>query len=422
MRTIIAILVAAIAIALTIAVLLGIFFLIFIGGLFMWNWIGGRKHSTPGETQSTSTPSHQRKRPEHTDAVTAIAYDPTGDWIISASRDRTLHVRGQKWEESERISPAFYPGPIAVGYHQDNGMRFAVGRFVREDTDPAAEPDIEVWDHADLSKRLFPLSVPHISRVLALAFGDNADELYALVSVHDSQTEERSHRLYVFLYDLRSEETAHRPQQFEIPGELPLYNDYEIAALSANGRYIACRTKNIDTNATTFHGVGVWDVYGGKWKHRFGWREAEPHKIYAVTKDGDTVFSGREDSPGRDYKFGGPEWYDGLYVWEAATALPEGTETSKPDRDMNGNRNMAFNSDETLFATPIGTPGEVEIYDLKQRKQTHRIRRPKLEGEHKYGVENVWCVAFSPDSQTLATGHADGKIWFWDLSDEANKM
>lgn len=415
-KTIIAVLVAVVAIALTVALVLGGCFLVFLGGLYLWGGMRKRIPVTPGENPDPPIPFLNRRRSEHSDAVTAIAYDPSGDEVVSAGRDRKLQIRGREWDSSEGVSPAFYPGPIAVGYHEENGMRLAVGRFRREDADPAAEADIEIWEHADLTKPFFSDSVADLSRVIALAFGDAADDLYGLISFRGGSSDELLRGLRVLHYDLRSPGKSRPVKVYDVPGGVPLHDDHEVAALSRNGHYVACRTEHRNESGEIFHGVGVWDVFGGKWKHRIGGREAEPHRIYAVTKDGDTVFSGREDDPGRDYKFGGTEWYDGLYIWDAASALPEGTVAAQPSPDIAGGRIIALDREETLFAVPAGASGRIEVYDLPRRQRRRFFHRPHRESGGKYGKNNVWCAAFSPDGKELATGFADGEIWFWDVT------
>lgn len=420
-KTIIAILVAVVTIVLTIAVILGTLFLIVFGGLYVWGRIS-RRRPEPGQQQPSNpaSPTLPRTRREHTDAVTAVAFDPSGDWLASVSRDRTLHLGSLKWEGSEHVLPAFYPGPVAVGHSDRNGTRVATGRFRREDEDSAAEPDIEIWRNADFREPSVQISVPDIRRVLALTFDVEADKLTALVSLRDSKMDERRRRLRVFEYDLRPVGNIYSPAEYDVSDGVPIYDGQEaVAALSATGRYVGCRTKYTDETGAVSYGVGVWDVAEEKWKHRFGGREAMPHMIFAVTSDGETVFSGREDDPGRDHKFGGSEWYDGLYVWDAANALPEGAEEAKPEPGMYGSRGMALSRDEKLFATPLGEAGALTVYDRERREQTQTFRRPQPESENNRWGNNVWCVAFAPDGKTVVTGHADGEIWAWGLPDRA---
>lgn len=245
-----------------------------------------------------------------------------------------------------------------------------------------------------------------MDRIIALAFDANADKLTALVTVAG---ENGDCHACVYAYDLRGND---EPTAYFDPDWLPVDQYDADSVMSANGAFVALRTERIGVGGKTYHGAGVWDIGQGKWHHRFGGLEAMPHDIYAVTSTGDLVFTSRNDDPARDHRNGGPEWYDGLYVWDAATAPPEGVAEAKPDGNIYTDRNMVFNTDETRFAASPGY-GYTGIYDTQTRTKLRDFARPSSIEESHY--DNVWRMAFRPDGDALLVGYGDGAILEWDL-------
>lgn len=161
--------------------------------------------------------------------------------------------------------------------------------------------------------------------------------------------------------------------------------------------------------------MGVWDIDAGAWRHRFGGRESQTHDVWAVSKNGDRVYSARHDEPLRDYRNGGQEWYDGLYVWDAALSPPEGKEEARPIPGLSGSQNMVFNDPETLMANPTGATGTVEIYDMRTETRLQTVSRPSPPKNEKQYGHSVWCCAFCDNDRELITGHADGQLWWWEV-------
>ena len=440
LKTIGLVVVLLLTIVLTIAACLAALFLVCAALFLLWRFLRRllfpKQVRREKETQATyqdllrEAPHFLRSRDTHTDAVIAVAAHPETLSLVSAGRDKTLQVRHTEWNNDTDTYPLpFAPGLVCVGEQDEIGLRVAAANPY--DITPDA-PAVFVWNSADAPDTP-PLSlfIPNLCTVHALAWDDSAQTLRVFAGVFDetypiapNDDTSAPNRLLLLQWELPNGSPSPLPVTLPLPPHSDELSSWEIAAheqyaLSANGLFLACRTTCFAENQTQ-HGVGVWNVDEARWQHRFGGREAHPHKIWAVSRDGETVYSGREDGPGRDYRNGGPEWYDGLYIWEARAAPPEGTEEARPDPSpLSGSRNMVFNWDETLMANPA-FGGRVEVYDMQTKTHRQTITRPAPEDEtNRYG-NSVWCCTFYNNDKQLVTGHVDGQIWWWQVSPRQN--
>ena len=414
-KTVVAILVALVVIVSTIAATLAMLFFAVMGGIFLWSWLV-KKTNPLADGGKSAPPYRLRTRKAHPDAAVALGVTCGGDdtIVVSAGREGSLVFYDTQYGTTETVTPGFPAGALATGYHDDNGTRVALGRFPSINDEEPGDVGIAIWEQCgDLSVPYRVVAVSDFERVVALAFDDTADRLLALMAVSEDGAM-APWRFQVRAYDLRDPEMV--PAVYESPEWLPNRDITGKAAFSADGTFIALRTERLGSDGVLYHGVGVWDLARNRWRHRLGGLETQPHRIYAVTRTGDRVFTAREDDPGRDYRNGGQEWYDGLYIWDVATAKPEGETAAKPEA-VYTDSSMVFDAAETRFAASA-PGGAVCLYDTDTRQIRRRFVRPAPDNPSNANGNSVWCMAFRPDGAALLVGYADGEIWDWDTTPE----
>ena len=442
-------LIIALLLAVALTVVSAVIILMFASIVISAAWYGLRERFFPSPSNRTtnnpsdttnvpptpvSVPHFLRRRTAHDGPVVALGVYEENNTIVSVGQDKTLRTWEMQWNSETMYPLPFIPGTLAVADHEEAGLRAAVGVFER-DADGEKDTDIVVWElSAGGEIPRFSLTVPGLRKLNALAWNDTADCLRVLAAVYDpshpvapNNSSASPNRLALWEFDLRDASGNAMPTALTLPPALVDAEPWETDdrcrfALSKNGRWLACRTEFRGSDGSSRHGVGVWNVDIKTWEHRFGGREAQPHSLWAITKDGGRVFSSRQDDPGRDYRNGDPAWYDGLYLWDAHTSPPEGEKEAAPEPNMNSGYGygLALNQAETLLANPIGAWGEVQIYDLGTRSLFQTIRRPHP--KYKFfteRVESVWACAFcwGETERELVTGHYDGALWFWSLAE-----
>ena len=434
LKTIGLIVVLILAIVLTIAVCLVLLFLICAGVYLAWRAFERmripeqERRVQEYQTLVKNNPAFH-SRQAHEGAVFALASHPDSLCVASGGQDG-VRLFDTQWNEETAYATPFTASLLCAGEQEEMGLRIAAASAYEQVPNG---PAVLVWnvssDNADTPPT--ELFVPNVCRIHGIAWDDTACTLRVFAGVFDAarpvapnDDTNTANQLVLLQWNLEPEtnRSADPPQSLPLPTEFDALETWEMQerdnfALSQNGLFLACRTQYTGPEGTgkTGHGIGVWSLSEGRWHNRFGGREAQPHKIYAVSGDGQTVYSARGDDPGRDYKYGGPEWWDGLYVWNAQNTAPEGAEEARPDTGpLTGSRSMAFNRDETLMANPT-VGGDVEIYDLQTKTLRQTVSRPQPNDDNRYG-NNVWCCAFCGEDRTLATGHADGQVWFWTVS------
>ncbi len=300
----------------------------------------------------------------------------------------TLRIWGLQTETESVFTLPYMSGSLAVGAHEEAGLRAAVGIFDR-DSGTENDVDILVWELlADDENPRFSLTVPGLCKLHSLSWDEPAERLRVLAAVLDrsrplapNNDPASPKRLVLLEFDLRRADNVSKPAYLSLPPSYDEALSWDIAdnngfALSANGLWLACRTEYSDAVGNPRYGVGVWSTGAGAWEHRFGGCETQPHNIRAVTSDGGCVFTSRQDDPTRDTKYGGAEWYDGLYLWDVRTAQPERTKEAVPETTLHGGRGLILNRNAVLLANPAGVPGTVEIFDSKTAALLRTIRRP----------------------------------------------
>ena len=310
------ILAITVAVVLTIAVCLVGLALLYVGLWMLWS--GFRRLLFPArdapiranQTLLRDAPHFHRFQQGYTsEPVLSVAALPDKPGLTSTSRDKTLRVWDGEWNNETTTPLPFYPGPLIVGDHEDNGLRVAVGALKSSSSDENT-PHVLVWEPMASSPDLSPtfeIVVPGLRVVHALAWDDAAETLRVFAGVFDPSRPTLPNRdanepngAKLLEWELRATNGFGHvppPHSLPLPPELDRLSPWEFAdgkafTLSANGLYFACRTEYADPQTSSGgFGVGVWEVDAGAWRHRFGGREAYPHDLCAVSRSGDIVYS-----------------------------------------------------------------------------------------------------------------------------------
>lgn len=104
-----------------------------------------------------------------------------------------------------------------------------------------------------------------------------------------------------------------------------------------------------------------------------------------------------------------------LRVWDAETGALKQTLTPYDIKEGFGLEATAFSPDGRLLASGNGYKGTVTVWDTKNWELKATFKNVGLYAAITKGGA-IEAIAFSPDSQTIASGDVDGMVKFWDLS------
>jgi WD40 repeat protein len=162
-------------------------------------------------------------------------------------------------------------------------------------------------------------------------------------------------------------------------------------ALSPNGGKIASGSQDGT--------VKIWDTKTGQELHSIRAHENNVRSV-AFSPDGQC--------------FASASWDGTVKLWDAQTGGNRLT--------LQGHHDVvhcvAFSPDGKYLASAGGAvqPGEVKVWNVTTGQAvhtlTHILRGPNTFPGHE---TQVWCVAFSPDGQRLASGGFDRRICLWDV-------
>jgi RNA polymerase sigma factor (sigma-70 family) len=253
------------------------------------------------------------------------------------------------------------------------------------------------------------VSFQHGGHVSAILFSPDGDRL--ITAGNDGDPQIIGGQVYngrVKMWNLPKEKE-------EKAGLSPFLYGVDCAALSPDGKSLAVATTGYllgpgDRPTVAEPGeLVVFDTTGKKPPVRLKGQSVNGHRL-AFSPDGKTlaVAGSLRDRSGLEKKPGGAV---GLWDWSKGKEV-----------ELKGHkgyvRAVAFSPDGKLLASSSGIPppkppgawkGELKLWDLTTNKEKATLE----------GIEcDVWCVAFSPDGKTLASGNIEGVIRLWDLATE----
>jgi WD40 repeat protein/serine/threonine protein kinase len=153
---------------------------------------------------------------------------------------------------------------------------------------------------------------------------------------------------------------------------------------SPDGRWLASAARD--------HTVRIWDVAGGG-EPRVLTGHTDVVRCVVWSPDGKTLASAGADLLVR--------------LWDTESWQPSGA----LDGHHEGLLALAFSPDGRWLAS-AGYNTPLILHDCAERTEWARILEPG----------NVWSLAFSPDSELLAVGGNEGRVVFWQLAEQAERL
>jgi WD40 repeat protein/tetratricopeptide (TPR) repeat protein len=312
----------------------------------------------------------------HTSLVSRVAYSPDGQFLASASLDGTVKVWDAQTGQDALDLNGHTNTVTSVAFSPD-GKRLASAAHARVFLSPdgklrsnaAHDPTVKVWD-VRTGQELLSLK-GHPGDVTSLAFSPDGKRLAGAVG-------ERGKPPEVKVWDAGTGQ-----ELLSLKGHP---GDVRSVAFSPDGKRLASASWNKT--------VKVWDAFSGQ-----EILSLQGHACVAFSPDGKRLASVGVHEAGAK-----PHGWQ-VKVWDAGNGQEVLSLKGDTKSGFIGGNTVAFSSDGKRLASTNGY--EVKVWDAETGQESLTL---------KGHTQPVASVAYSPDSQRLASASGDGTVKVWDTA------
>jgi WD40 repeat protein len=284
--------------------------------------------------------------------VSALAYSPDGQTLVSGGSDRTVKIRdpGTGHERGQFVVQSSTIGDLA---YSPDSRRLATG---------GSDAVVRLWDIA--TSRQLRAFKGHTDRVASVAFSPDGKTVA-------STSFDKTVRLW---------DTSRPAEPLMLTSGLLV--NFQIApacvAFSPDGQLVASGHRD--------RTVRVWETDTGRLRWTMNGHANTPNAV-AFSPDGKTIASAGEDKTAR--------------IWDIAT----GKERSVFAQNQAPVRCVRFSPDGGRLLT-VGDDHILKVWEVATSQTVMSIPKPTSE---------IHCADFSPDARTLAVGMNQSAVEVWDV-------
>ncbi|KOR33027.1 hypothetical protein TI05_03575 [Achromatium sp. WMS3] len=342
---------------------------------------------------SASPPILQLNPGGHKAIIRDIAFTPDGNYLVSASDDKTIRV----WDLDHPGQARILRGQIGAGHEgkifamalAPDGRTLAVGGWLDKDRD--IRHSIRLQNLA--TGRIFGLLRGHTNVVLSLAF--SPDGGYLVSGSFDKTARIWDLQQQRLLHTLNGHTDAIYAVAFTPDGQRVVTgsDDHDLRLWSVTtGQLIARMSDSDKVRAVAVAPDGT--IASGSWNHTISlWNGRTGAFIKQLADQGTQVGSLSFSPDGRQLLSGitGPGDND-CHLW----SVPDGRQLQRYTGHDNIVLATAFAPNGRLVATAGGNQLQIDLWDPRTGKLQHRLAG---------GGGAVWAVGISNDGNRLAWGH-----------------